>query len=190
MMNCRRSMETNANKVIREVNLILHKLQVVKNHMNEKTRRIVATANILSKIQYGLPQYVKAKQKTKNNLQTCIMKIVRFVKNDQCARISNSKLCKSLNWDIPSQMILKKSMIFTHKMILTMKPKKLISLIRFPKLRRNPKFTLKYNPKTEKFKRNMIYESLRIYNELPQDMKKMSMKQFKKAMKNHYILVT
>ena len=134
--------------------------------------------------------YVRAKESTKRNLQTCIMKVVKFTQINPETRTSNIKRCKSIGWEPPQQMILKKAMIFIHKILKEQKTKRLIQMMKMPQSQRNPKTVLKYKPRTEKFKRNTIYASLQIYNDLPMEMRTLPPKEFKNNLKKIHILIT
>ena len=188
LLNFRRSVDETANKAIRETNLMIHQLQELKKHMPEKTRKMVANSHLISKMQYGMPMYISAKEITKRNIQTSIMKIVKFTKTNPETRISNTKLCKSVGWDMPQQMIVKKSLTFIHKILTEHKTQRIIQMLKMPKSLRNPKTLLKYKPSTEKYKRNMIYASLQVYNSLPMEMRTLQMKEFKKKLKTSHIL--
>ena len=63
--------------------------------------------------------FIGAKQKTKEKINTTMMKIVRVMKGPRLPRMSNSKLCKEARWNVPKQILIKETLIFIHKTIQT-----------------------------------------------------------------------
>ena len=88
---------------------MLHQLQELKRNMPEKLRVMVANCYLLSKLSYGMPLFIGAKESTKRNITTCIMKNVRLTRQIPILNV-NKKMCKSIKWDIPSQLIVKRAL--------------------------------------------------------------------------------
>ena len=187
IMNQRMDMSTNASNVISEVNLMIHNLRNLKLLMSEKTRLMIANAFMKSKLSYGLPLYIGANQKIKHKMNTCMMKVARWVKGNCQFMIPNTKICKSIKWSTPNQMILQESMIMIHKMLTENPIKTLDDEIRKPRSSRNQKYYMKYRPKMEKMRRNSVYMSIKTYNLIPEEMKTMKVKKFKKEIRKIWI---
>ena len=60
--------------------------------------------------------------------------------------------------------------------------------MRLSKSNRNPKTRIKHQPRIEKYKSNLIYKRLTIYNDLPKKMRLITPKEFKKKLKRINIL--
>ena len=180
-------MNSNASQVISEVNRTIHKLRNVKHLMREKTHLMVANCSMKSKLSYGLPLYIGSNQQLKNRINVCMMSIARWIKGNRQFMIPNSKICRSIKWSTPNQMILQESMITIYKMLKIFPIKTMTDELRKSKSKRKVTYQLKFQPKREQMKRNMIYMSLKIFNMLPDTLKDLDIKKFKLQIKKQWI---
>ena len=187
IMNQRMSMNSNATIAISEVSRMLHNLRNLKHLMSEKTRLIIANSFMKSKLSYGLPLYVGANQNIKNKIKTCMMRVGRWVKGNSQFMIPNTKICKSIKWSTPNQMILQENMISIHKMLTENPIMTLEQELRKSRSTRKRTYHLKYKPKCEKMKRNSTYLGMKIYNTIPENLKTMKIKKFKKEIRKIWI---
>ena len=127
--------------------------------------------------------FIGERQIVKNSVHRIIMKICRFCKGNYCFKISVKKICKSIGMDTPSQLIIKSTVRFIHNIIINEKPSQLSKLLRKPRTRRNAKISNTYAPKTEKCRRNLLYEGLKIYNKLPDSLKQLDTIGFRRKIK-------
>ena len=187
IMNQRMSMNLNASNAISEVHRTMHKLRNMKHLMTEKTRLLIANSYMKSKLVYGLPQYLGASQKIKNRMNVCMMQVARWVKGNSQFKIPNTKICKSIKWSTPNQMIMQESMTMIHKMLTEFPVQTLENEMKKSRSKRKVTYHLKYQPRRELMKRNMLYMSLKIYNLLPEKLKTMKIKKFKVEIKKIWI---
>ena len=115
------------------------------------------------------------------------MSLARWVRNNYCFKESVFSICKSLKWDIPAQQILKSATIFAHTTQQSRKPKQIVGKIRFPRARGKATLRLKYPSKNEKYNKNRIVQSIRIYNLIPEEIKLLPLKKFNAAIKKIWI---
>ena len=80
-------------------------------------------------------------------------------------------------------MILMKNVKLIHKMLMTVKPKQVMKLPRKPRTQMEAKITKKYLPKNLNYLKNQINQAIIQYNELEEEMKKMSIKEFNAIIK-------
>ena len=89
--------------------------------------------------------------------------------------------------ETPEQAIKKQSAQFTHKIFTNRKPKQICDLIRFPRTRKKAKFSLMNKHIGSKFERTTLFQCIKTYNSLPDDMKTMTEKEFKKKLPKIHI---
>ena len=183
IMNTRTSMDSHLNMVISQVNHKLKKARSVAKYMNKKTRTIFSNSFLLSKFKYGMPLYIGETWALRQKIHTQIMNIARFCRGEYGFKISCAKICKEIGWSTPDQMILKSTAVFIHKCIYLDQPKQITKLFKVQRMRRNTNIFTKYYHKTGKFERNIIFQSYKLYNGLPEDMKSLNPKLFKSRLK-------
>ena len=127
--------------------------------------------------------YAGETEAVKATIHKSILKIARFCRKSYCFRESVSSICKSIGWKVPGQMILAETAKFVHKVISTEVPQHVSELFTYQRSRRTKKVSLRYKFKTNKFERNFMIKSYRIYNGLSEDAIKMSPKRFCKYIK-------
>ena len=182
-MNRQMNMNSNLMKVIQKTNLTLNQMKGVGRYMSQSTKTKFIKSHILSRIFYGLPCYVGANTKTKTGLHNIIVKVYRWARNSYCFKESISSISKSLKLDTPIQTIYKRTVFYFHKILSKRKPRQICELIRLPRTRSKAKLSLKTKTKGSRLERNMISQAIKMYNTLPEDMKRMSVKDFKTKLK-------
>ena len=83
----------------------------------------------------------------------------------------------------PTQIMLKATACFIHKIAFTQKPGDLSKLIRIPSWRSTCDLSPNYFPRTTKFQRNTINKGIRLYNSINPEMRKLTPKRFKKEIR-------
>ena len=159
------------------INSILNQLKPVEKLMTEKTRIQIATMFMLSRLKYGLPQFLGESKKNQNRIHQTTMKLIRWCKGSYCFRISITAMCKSIKWQTQEQMILKQSANTILKIMMAQEPKQVFDQIRMPRSRIIAKTTTIYHPKTEIYKRTTIFQLVQLYNQLLKDLKGMNEKE-------------
>ena len=142
---------------------------------------------MLSRITYGLPCYLGEKEMIKTKIHSTIMSISRWCKGSYCFRVSCYKINKSIGWDLPNQMIMKSSLIFIHKILSKHQPSQITDKIRMPRTRSSANICLKYQNKSSEFCRTTLYQGVKLYNSLPNELKNIDARTFKLKIKKLYI---
>ena len=111
------------------------------------------------------------------------MKLSCFCKGNFSFKILCKKICDSIGWELPNQLIVKQSARFIHKILSKRKPKQVIDKIRFPRTRACAKLSMKITANCEKLRRTTIYQCIELYNQIPNELKSQDQKEFKKSLK-------
>ena len=159
----------------------------MKNYMTQKQRLMFANSFLVSRLQYGSQFLMGEKTIIRRQYHAAMMSVARWVRNDYCFRESVISICKSLKWDIPSQQICKSSAKFAHSIQFSRRPIQLACQIRFPRTRSKAKLSLKIKSKNEKYDRNALTQAIKIYNQIPDNMKLLPPKKFAMALKKLWI---
>ena len=163
------------------------RMQSVKNYMTEKQRLCIANAYLVSSLKYGAPFLAGEKQSVKHKYHLATMMVARWIKNNYCFKVSCHKICRSLNWNIPSQQIAKEAAKFAHKIYFSRRPAQILRQIRMPRTRSKAKLSIKYKKKHEKYDHNLIVQSLKTYNNIPDELKDLPPKKFGEMIQNFWI---
>ena len=98
--------------------------------------------------------------------------------------MANKQVLKDSNMESPNQMILKENIKFTHKIISTKQPKNIWKLIKKPTWREAGELRPIYNPKKQKLSKNLIDTGIRLYNTIPEELRKLQPEKLKEELKN------
>ena len=160
----------------------------IKGHMTEKQRLQFTNAYMISSLKYGVQFLVGKTHSVRYSYHSATMMVARWVKGGYCFRTSCYQICKSIGWDIPSQQIMKEAIKFAHDIYISRRPIQILQKIRLPRTRNTAKLSLKYRKNNEKYQRNLIVQSISLYNMIPDDMKLLTPKRFKNALKKQWII--
>ena len=131
-----------------------------------------------------MPLYCGQTEEIRNDISVLFMKINKAIYNRNCYKISNAKICKTINVDLPDQMMKKTTILLLHKIFTTWKPRAIVKLVRKEKITRKcKKMNLKNPFRTKRSKRTFMHKSLKLYNSLPTSYKSLSCKLLKKKLK-------
>ena len=89
--------------------------------------------------------------------------------------------------ETPVQAINKQSAQFTHKIFTKCKPKQIFDLIQFPRTRKKAEFSLVNKHIGSKFEKTTLFQCVKTHNSLPDDMKTITEKMFKKKLPEIHI---
>ena len=116
------------------------------------------------------------------------MKLNRLIYMNNTYKMSNRKICKLINVEMPDQMIKKNTLNLMHKLMIKKKPQSISNRIRENRhSRRSAKINLNLNLRTKKAKRSVLYRGIKLYNSIPTQLKSLSVKLFKKTIKKYHI---
>ena len=85
--------------------------------MSLKTRKEIVQAKIGSLLLYGSPLYCGQTQEIRNNLTTQLMKLNRLIFNQNTYKMSNKRICKNIQVELPDQLIKKNTLNMIHKLV-------------------------------------------------------------------------
>ena len=83
----------------------------------------------------------------------------------------------------PTQLVLKATVRYIHKVMYTGSPREIQQLRRRPRSRSTGDINPVYFPNTAKFKQNTINEGIKLYNSIDPEMRKLKPKRFKNELK-------
>ena len=103
-INERLSQDTNISLTIGVINSILNNIKPIEGYLTPETRTRVCSAFMLSRINYGLPQYLGETNNNLYRIHAITMRLVRWSKQSFCFKVSIQDMCHSLKWDTPRQI--------------------------------------------------------------------------------------
>ena len=122
-------------------------------YMSLKTRKEIVYAKIGSILLYGSPLYCGQTQEIRNNLTTQLMKLNRLIFNQNTYKMSNKRICKSIQVELPDQLIKKNTLNMIHKLVVKRETDSIAKRIRIQRHTRTlSKISLNLNLKTKKAK--------------------------------------
>ena len=186
--NGRRSMDTHLMKTMKKVNYRIHIFNNLSKFMNEKTRSKYIHSKITSLLSYGISFYLGQNQKLLTRIQTEIMKLARLVKQSACFKIRRSIICHSINWEEPTQWMMKSAIMFIHKTLFHKEPKQVLHEYRLPRTRSTALLSTSTAPKTAIFENTLIFKALTLFNALPDELKTLTPHQLKLKFKKFDVI--
>ena len=186
-LNFRLSYDTTVNQTVSIVNHRLQKLREISSFMTEKQKIIAVNSYILSKLQYGMPLLIGENENVITTIHRSVMMLARFCKGSFCFKVSINSICNSIGWDGPRQMITKQTAFIMKKILSNHKPKQLFEQVRQPRTRTKAKLGKMFKTQTKTGKKTFLNHGIEVYNCLPDELKEMSVKQFKRKLKKTYI---
>ena len=161
----------------------LHNINKLNKYTNFKTRLSFINGYIIGKLQYMLPLYMNANQNNINKLHKVLMRAARTALGHYGLKLSITQILDKCNWLTINKMIKWSTLKFLHKIINNNSPKVLISTLRKIRGRSNTAIAPFYIPKMEYFKNFFMQKGLKLYNQIPNEIKSKNETNFKKASK-------
>ena len=97
--------------------------------------------------------------------------------------MSNRKICKLIDVDLPDQLVKKSAIKLIQKLKIMKKPNSLMNLLRIDRNpRMNTNLQLKNGFRTKRGKRSFLNKALKLYNSIPSTLKNLPMNLFKKRL--------
>ena len=181
--NKRDSYETHIDKIKGIVVKKLSEIYPYLRYMNLNTRRKIVYSKIASIIQYGMELYLGQNQRILDKITALFMRCNRAIFMRDHFKVSNRRICQEILVDTPEVMVKKSGIKFIHKLINSEAPTQLYRKIRLNnRMRKCTKLSLTDGIRKECNKRNLLYQSIQLYNELPTDLKYLPIKKFKKRL--------
>ena len=118
-----------------------------------------------------LPLYMNTTNENKNKMHKVIMGAARTVIGKYCCRNTTNQILAKCKWLNIKSMITHSAITSIHSYITNNTPKAIMALINNKNNRINKDLTLKYIPRTSKFKNFYMTIGLKIYNQIPTSIK-------------------
>ena len=131
-----------------------------------------------------LPLYMNTTNENKNKLHKVIMRGARTAIGNYCCKSSTNQILAKCKWLNVKSMITHSAITSIHSYIMNNTPKSILNLINIRNNRTHKDLTLKYIPRTSKFKNFYMANGLKIYNQIPTSLKLKPPHIFKKLTKN------
>ena len=143
-------------------------------------------AHGIGKINYILPLYMHADQNLRTKLHKVLMTAARAAIGNCCYNKSITYILSKCNWLTIEKMIANASIIFIDGIVKNKMPRSIYSLFKNAENRRSVvAINMTYRPKSKTCKNFFLYKALKIYNELPSQLKSLDTFKFKKKCKVH-----
>ena len=173
------------NNIISKVNYRLSIVREIYKYSSEKTKTLLATSMIMSVIRYACPILSDSTKNQLSTLQTLINKCSRPILGFKSFKWSTLKIMDTLKWNTIYHMIIADSLKFVHRPIFENLPPAINKYITYSTNRgeyvryiRKPFVTVP--PSSEKLKRSLIYLSIKLHNQLPENVRVWNVKYFNK----------
>ena len=131
-----------------------------------------------------LPIYMGTSNDNITKLHKVIMRAARTARGNYCCKQNITSILSSCKWMPIRKMITHSAIVTIHTILLKQTPQSIVQLFNNIALTRTTKdLSLKYTPRTTKFQKFYLYSGLKIYNNLPSNLKNKSIQTFKKLSK-------
>ena len=179
-------MDTQIGKMCGELHNKIFELKKIKKYTDFKTRLVFLNAHIWGKINYLTPLYMTANKDQVNKIHKVIMTAARTAIGNYCFKKSTSYILNKCGWMTINNMIKFSAIKLIHNIIINKSPITLFNLYKINR-RSNVEIVTIYKPKTMKTEQFFIYNSIKMYNKIPKNIK--TKKNFKKELKNYLKVV-
>ena len=119
-----------------------------------------------------------------NKLHKVIMTAARSAIGNYCYRKSNMYILEKCGWLNINKMISSASLKLLNNIIINKEPKAIYDLFKINR-RSVVDINLKYTPKTKYYENFFLCKELKIYNNLPKNLKGLTNSKFKKSIKEY-----
>ena len=177
-------MESEINKLVSNLHNKVHNIRVLTKFTDFKTRLQFANSFIVGKLNYMLPLYSNLTVFNFHKLHKLLMTAARVVVGNYCYKKSCKYILDKCKWMNIGDMIKYRGLSFLHKILTTHQPTSLFNLFKTNRHNRGISMvTLKHIPKSKKFTNFFINKYISTYNSLDLTIKRKSLSQFKKEIK-------
>ena len=185
--NERLSYDSTINQNIGLIQNKINKLQDCSKLLSVKQRTMIANCHMLSLLHYGSPLFIGQDERIIDAVHKCQMVVSRWCRGGFCFKESVNNISSSLGWSNPRQMIVNYAALQIKKVVFTGKPSTLAELIRFPRSRTNAQLGKNFDIQTKHGRKSFMNHAINIYNILPDYLKQVDVKHYKKAAKKFKI---
>ena len=176
--------ETEINKLVSTLHNRINTIRQISKYTDFKTRLKFLNANVMSKLNYMLPFYSSITEELTHKLHKVIMTSARMAIGDYCYKTHCNKILARCNWLPIRYMINMAQCNFIHKILTNQSPTKIFEFFVIPN-RQAKQIRLNFQNKTKLSKLSLLNNGLNIYNNLPMQLKQLTVKKFKLQIKKH-----
>ena len=169
-MNPQLNNEAEINNLIKNLEYRTSVIRRIKNFTSLVTRKKIANAVILGKLNYMMPTYTNITKIQRQKIHVTMMKAARATIGLPCYRWTTQRILETVGWIPLKAMIEKAKLKVIHNMIITKQPTMLYNQLKVPE-RKTKAITVRYNPSKKKLKKFFLTTATELYNKLPTLMK-------------------
>merc|ERR1712112_195188 len=185
-LRCDNNMETQIGNLCANLHFRINNIRKLNKFTNFSSRLVFIKSLVIGKLIYAMPMYTQLTLKQINKIHKVIMASARVAIGNYCFKKTIKYIlekCKILG---AKEMIAYSSILFIHKIILNKKPNSNFNrYMPFNSRQTDKKIRTKYRPKTKKFKNHIINKGAELLNNIPNDIRNMSISKFKKQLKKY-----
>ena len=98
-------MDTHINTLTGSIHATISNLKPIEKYMDIRTKKMLASSHMISKLIYGLPLYLGETQTTQHRIHQTYMMILRWTRSSYCSCKSISSIWSSSKWETPAQLL-------------------------------------------------------------------------------------
>jgi hypothetical protein len=182
---------TGSKSLLKKLYYIINVLKRLSHYTDFNKRRMIANAIFNGSLNYLIPLWGSAEDKLILKIQVAQLKAAKLIIGNPCYRLSTSQILNKVNWLSIKQIIIERSVTVIHNIMTIGKPlgmfKMFKTIKRDQRTRAKPKIERidGFKPRTQ-FAMDQFYKSaLDHYNVIPEEMKILNKKEFKKEIKKN-----
>merc|ERR1712240_833503 len=159
-------------KTIANINNRIYNIKKLGNKTKFETRRTLAKAIIIGKLNYTLPLHSNSTKLQLQKLNTLITKTCKAIIGSPCNRWNTLKMTTKCKLRTIYQLIYEQGLYYIHKIQATKTPTSLYKLYNINDNTR-PKLNLRpiYNPKSIRLQNSLFYKYSELYIDVPEQIK-------------------
>ena len=172
--------------VVKQITTRLNGLKKIAVNASFKTRLMVATGIIQSKLQYLMPLWIGAPDYLINYLQVQQLNAARCVCGYKSYFWSTSKLLETCGWLSIKQQMVASTVSMAHKIVTTGVPKniKATLILEYPyRTRQATNGDIRLLDNTLKNEKTFKFQARKYYNQIPLNIRQLEKDKFKKEIK-------
>ena len=183
IVNKRMDYSDHLNSVSSKVHHRMHRAKEVTKYMSAHTRVVFSNAYLYSVLNYGAPLMFGTTTKINLKMHKIYMAISRYARGNYGYKQSCHAICKGVGKKVSHEEFYDHCAKFVQKLIYTKEPKSILDQLRMPRSRQNAKIGLKVCPRNKKFKSTFINKIPEVYSSIPDNLRGVKPRLFKKKIK-------
>ena len=181
------SYDSTINQNIGLVQKTINELQPITKFLNVKQKTMIANSHLVPKISYGSALMIGQDERVMTAYHRSYMSVARWCRGGYCFKESVDSICKSLKWSSPAQSVIKQAASLMKQIIYNKKPTQLLEYMKLPRTRPTAQIGKRFSVITKTSRKQFLNHGINIYNMLPDQLKNVNFKDYKKSIKNFHI---